>query len=776
MTNPTLVTTPFAENGDKNTIPQSVGAEPQNATQDEGFPEVTQTPISAGGIPPERKDFNGILNLYGQHIVHLNKGLPYEFDAAFATAIGGYPLHARIMLSNGDIVRNTVANNSNNPNSDMTGWVLANNLDNILYKTSLTGGVDRTVKSKLSDILSVKDFGAKGDGSTNDTIAIAAAHNAAKTIGATVFFPNGTYILSGINDVSNDNVSWYGESKEGVIIRLTTTSINLQSTPTTKVLSGSNLRNTNTLNLTDASGLGNGGVIFLSASEVVETTRNESIKREVHLISSVSSNSLTLSDALFFDFSATDNQSLCRVYQNPRKVSISNMTFVCVNGNSHGRSVTLTGIANCKYFDNVVFKSTDTSGTEHSVDSYLIQESINCYAENVSCQYIRYGNMTQTCRNVNVNNISGFGCRHLTYPAYWSINCSYTNILGFNNTATADSHSAIAITLRNVKAVGDIESSNNRSFGGTSENWDISILNAIQSSNSVLSVSNQAWVAAYSDKNKSKWDIVLKNINVRFLDGTVPVNAVAVSATTGGNMLIEDVFINKGVTSEVYFSNGSDTLKSVNIVGGNVTTATASEAPRIRSLVRQKTSQNTSEVNMSYEESKFRLRPFSFGRYGVIGRSGLKCAGEIPIKGNVASGNNMILPFEIFDHPNPFATGIGQTNHVVCRLKLKIVQTSFADERFYILDDVILTWKHKYVGTKSVKAAALTAGNFINGGTTGNTLTASISTAVAQIGNTSNTILNNLGISFALSLVNNASVAVQDCRVFYEYESYEVDN
>lgn len=138
MTNPTLVTTPFAENGDKNTIPQSVGAEPQNATQDEGFPEVTQTPISAGGIPPERKDFNGILNLYGQHIVHLNKGLPYEFDAAFATAIGGYPLHARIMLSNGDIVQNTATNNINDPNSNTIGWIKTNSSDQIFDKSGVS--------------------------------------------------------------------------------------------------------------------------------------------------------------------------------------------------------------------------------------------------------------------------------------------------------------------------------------------------------------------------------------------------------------------------------------------------------------------------------------------------------------------------------------------------------------------------------------------------------------------------------------------------------------
>ncbi len=157
MTNPTLVTTPFAENGDKNTIPQSVGAEPQNATQDEGFPEVTQTPISAGGIPPERKDFNGILNLYGQHIVHLNKGLPYEFDAAFATAIGGYPLHARIMLSNGDIVRNTVANNTNNPNSNMEGWKFDNSPNSITTVESIAELIT-IINPRNGQVVNVKSY------------------------------------------------------------------------------------------------------------------------------------------------------------------------------------------------------------------------------------------------------------------------------------------------------------------------------------------------------------------------------------------------------------------------------------------------------------------------------------------------------------------------------------------------------------------------------------------------------------------------------------------
>jgi hypothetical protein len=61
------------------------------------------------------------------------------------------------------------------------------------YSASGVGAVTRTMNDKMSDMVSVKDFGAIGDGITNDAIAIQnalAAHNS-------VFLPEGTYLISG---------------------------------------------------------------------------------------------------------------------------------------------------------------------------------------------------------------------------------------------------------------------------------------------------------------------------------------------------------------------------------------------------------------------------------------------------------------------------------------------------------------------------------------------------------------------------------------------------
>ena len=84
---------PFANNGDKNTIPTSATST-GNASLAEGFPPITQTPIEEGGNPPSRKDFNGILNLATRLQYFIQQGGYFTFDPPVATLLGGYPEYA----------------------------------------------------------------------------------------------------------------------------------------------------------------------------------------------------------------------------------------------------------------------------------------------------------------------------------------------------------------------------------------------------------------------------------------------------------------------------------------------------------------------------------------------------------------------------------------------------------------------------------------------------------------------------------------------------------
>ena len=77
---------------------------------------------------------------------------------------------------------------------------------NLQYSQGASGSVARSNTSKFQDTISVKDFGAEGDGSTNDTTAIQNAITAAQIAHARLYIPAATYIVTSLTVTSSIEV------------------------------------------------------------------------------------------------------------------------------------------------------------------------------------------------------------------------------------------------------------------------------------------------------------------------------------------------------------------------------------------------------------------------------------------------------------------------------------------------------------------------------------------------------------------------------------------
>jgi hypothetical protein len=85
----------------------------------------------------------------------------------------------------------------------------ATTADLVTYTPAGTGAVATTVQDKLRESVSVMDFGAVGDGVTDDTAAIQAAINSIPS-GGVIYLPVGTYLTSGSININTAGVHFIG--------------------------------------------------------------------------------------------------------------------------------------------------------------------------------------------------------------------------------------------------------------------------------------------------------------------------------------------------------------------------------------------------------------------------------------------------------------------------------------------------------------------------------------------------------------------------------------
>lgn len=108
-------------------------------------------------------------------------------------------------LSVGDgLLRSALASTTGNLGDGMLG-----------VKQSFTGAVPRTQHDKNAESISVKDFGVKGDGTSDDTVAFQLAIDSAYAANKELLIPAGEYILDTLTVKSGNHFSKHGFSMRG---------------------------------------------------------------------------------------------------------------------------------------------------------------------------------------------------------------------------------------------------------------------------------------------------------------------------------------------------------------------------------------------------------------------------------------------------------------------------------------------------------------------------------------------------------------------------------
>ncbi|WP_368870074.1 gp53-like domain-containing protein [Proteus mirabilis] len=227
MKNPKLISKPFAQNGQKNVIPEKyeTSMESNQATWDQGFGQITMLPVSAGGLPPKGQDFNGILNQISETLVHISKGGVFKFSADYAVAINGYPKGA-ILQSEDEkkyyqslIDNNKVNFNTASQDQIKTSWKLVmtddllNQLSKKLESSAVVQFTGTSTTSVMSQKASTDSFQPKGNYASGDNFSVHTGSSAVRS-------PNKLYTL----EIQNDGQLVVGDATSGTpkaVIRFT---------------------------------------------------------------------------------------------------------------------------------------------------------------------------------------------------------------------------------------------------------------------------------------------------------------------------------------------------------------------------------------------------------------------------------------------------------------------------------------------------------------------------------------------------------------------------
>lgn len=298
-----------------------------------------------------------------------------------------------------------------------------------------SGAVTRTVQSKLRDTVSVKDFGAVGDGVTDDSTAIQNAVNT-MTSGGTLVFPFGTYKINTSILIQNSDITILGN---GSTIDATTLTYNAAVrgsgavfrfiTPNTQystTLSATANAGDYTISLTSATGAAAGQLIRCASTEV--QYRNSTViayYNDQNKIVDVSGTTITLESPLAYNLTVSP-YTVSVIYRAP----ISNFVvdgFTMLGGgvrqNPLGNGLGPCGVWG-SFVDNLTVKNCRFYGFQGiavGLDYFADFNVYDCYFEGIDPNIVVvegqnssfYGAFAIRGRRANFSRCTGQRVRHL---------------------------------------------------------------------------------------------------------------------------------------------------------------------------------------------------------------------------------------------------------------------------------------------------------------------------------------------------------------------------
>jgi parallel beta-helix repeat protein len=257
----------------------------------------------------------------------------------------------------------------------------------------------------------VRFFGAKGDGTTDDTIAIQnAIHYLNGSSGGTLIFPKGTYkvtsqlTLCGDLMIDGCNSTLYADPAPSI----TSIFYTPENWGVTKSLTADGIQGNFTVSVTDTAGLAVGDYVIISEGSIFGLHANEFL-----CIESLTANSVTFNSALTYHYSAASNAS---IYQ---MIPLQNLTIRdLIIEYAPTPDITYAGI-----FQNIInTKLTNIQISNIYKRGFLIKCSVNvevesCYLTKGSDPSLYEGFNIDACSNLIMkdNKLFGFTYGTLIY-------------------------------------------------------------------------------------------------------------------------------------------------------------------------------------------------------------------------------------------------------------------------------------------------------------------------------------------------------------------------